>query len=220
VPLVNPAGRLRRLLRELSGGSGRHYATLVGEQVAATLDGARLVWEGARDVPSLDAAEVRARMGEIEHRGDRARAALIEQLSRSVVTPIDREDLFRLSRSVDDVLDNLRDFAREVDVYEVSSRRFAEPLLGALIEGIEALAEAVAALAGPPEALTEEALAVRKGASAVRRLHQEALGALFEEPVDGEMLKRRELLQRLDVVGMSLGEAADALADGAVKRQQ
>lgn len=212
--------RLRSLATELSGGSGRLFATLVGAQVAATLDGARLVWEGARDEAELDSAAVRARMGEIEHRGDRARAALIEQLSRSLVTPIDREDLFRLSRSIDDVLDNLRDFAREVDVYEVRSRRFAEPLLAALIEGIEALAEAVDALAGSPDRVTTASLAVRKGASAVRRLHQEALGELFAAPVDGEALKRRELLQRLDVVGLCLGEAADALADGAVKRQQ
>lgn len=212
--------RVRHLLTELTGGSGRLFATLVGAQVAATLDGAKLVWEGASDDAPLDAAGVRARIGKIEHRGDRARAALIEQLSRSLVTPIDREDLFRLSRSVDDVLDNLRDFAREVDVYEVRSRRFAEPLLAALIEGIEALARAVDALAGPPEHVTTAALTVRKSSSAVRRLHQEALGELFAAPLDSGVLKRRELLQRLDIVGLCLGEAADALADGAVKRQQ
>jgi uncharacterized protein Yka (UPF0111/DUF47 family) len=137
-----------------------------------------------------------------------------------MVTPIDREDLFRVSRSVDDVLDNLRDFAREVDLYDVADRRFAKPILKALIEGIEALAVAVEALAGSPYEITEATLSARKSAGLVRRLYQEALGTLFASEPDVETLKQYELLRRLDMVGLSLGEAADALADGAVKRQQ
>ena len=39
-------------------------------------------------------------------------------LAGVLVTPVDREDLFRLSRSIDDVLDNLRDFVREWDLYK------------------------------------------------------------------------------------------------------
>ena len=168
-------------------------------------------------------ADVVAAMGTDPETGlttDEARARLVEQLSRSLVTPIDREDLFRLSRSIDDVLDHLRDFAREVDMYDVDDRRFAKPIIKALIEGIEALAVAVDGLAGPADAITDATLAVRKSAGAVRRLYQEALRGLFSSKIDGEALKEWELLHRLDMVGLSLGEAADALADGAVKRQQ
>jgi hypothetical protein len=37
-------------------------------------------------------------------------------------------------------------------------------------------------------------------------------------PVTAATLRRRELLRRVDVIGLRLGEAANALADGAVKR--
>lgn len=48
-----------------------------------------------------------------------------------------------------------------------------------------------------------------------------AVAEVLDEPeVTPQMLKRRELLRRLDVVGLRLGEAADALADGAVKHSQ
>jgi hypothetical protein len=36
--------------------------------------------------------------------------------------------------------------------------------------------------------------------------------------IDANTMRERELLRRLDVVGLRLGEAADALADGALKR--
>jgi predicted phosphate transport protein (TIGR00153 family) len=217
---VKLGGRIRNLASELSGRSGRQFADLLGAQVAATLEGAELVRSGTTKRHAPSAGDVRDEMSEVEHRGDRARGKLIEQLSRSMVTPIDREDLFRVSRSVDDVLDNLRDFAREVDLYDVADRRFAKPILKALIEGIEALAVAVEALAGSPYEITEATLSARKSAGLVRRLYQEALGTLFASEPDVETLKQYELLRRLDIVGLSLGEAADALADGAVKRQQ
>ncbi len=212
--------RIRRMFTQLGVDSGRLFADLLGEQVAATLEGAQLVRRGTTKKHPLSSGDVRDELGTIEHRGDRARAQLIEQLARSLVTPIDREDLFRLSRSVDDILDNLRDFAREVDLYDVEDRRFAKPIIKTLIEGIEGLAVAVEALAGPPEAITDATLSVRKSAGLIRRLYQEGLKELFALPIDGEALKRWELLHRLDMVGLSLGEAADTLADGAIKRQQ
>ena len=57
-------------------------------------------------------------------------------------------------------------------------------------------------------------------AGQVRRLYQQKLAELLNEPLDNETLKRRELLRRLDVVGLRLGEAADALADGVLKRSR
>lgn len=212
--------RVRNTLTELSGRSGRQFADLLGEQVAATLAGAELVRDGTVRRHPLSPGDVHDEMADIEHRGDAARRRLVEQLSLSLVTPIDREDLFRLSRAIDDVLDNLRDFAREDDLFQVADRHFAEPIVDALIEGIDGLATAVDALDGTPENLTEVALVVRRDAGQVRRLYHRTLATLFEGPIDGEAMRKQELLHRLEVVGRSLGEAADALADGAVKREQ
>jgi hypothetical protein len=44
------------------------------------------------------------------------------------------------------------------------------------------------------------------------------VASLFEQEVSTELLKRRELLRRLDVVGLRLGECADALSDAMLKR--
>ncbi|MGB9112968.1 MAG: hypothetical protein WCF24_09615 [Acidimicrobiales bacterium] len=44
------------------------------------------------------------------------------------------------------------------------------------------------------------------------------VGAVLTEEVTPEVLKRRELLRRLDIVGLRLGEATDTFSDALVKR--
>ncbi len=46
------------------------------------------------------------------------------------------------------------------------------------------------------------------------------IAELLVGEVDVQMLRQRELLRRLDVVGLRFGEAADALADGSLKRHR
>ncbi len=136
-----------------------------------------------------------------------------------LVAPIDREDLFRLSRSIDDVLDNLRDFVREWDLYEIEAagdvrgraprhrqRRRRPPPGGADDRQGPRRHEPVR-----PR--------VQEAANEIRRLYDVELGRLFAGELTMEVLKSRELLRRLDVVGLRLNEAADVLADAAVKHR-
>jgi uncharacterized protein len=208
--------RMRHLGRDLTGRSDDVLVRLLLGQVDATLEGAALARTAAAG--QLDLSLARDRMNAIEHRGDDHRRELIVTLSHTLAPPIDREDLFRLSRSVDDVLDNLRDLVRECDLFAITH----EPLLAAPLAGVEtgmqALRAAVAALADAPETCRAQALEARK--NDIRPRYQRAMAEVLagDAPVTGRTMRRRELLRRVDVVGLRLGEAADALADGAVKR--
>lgn len=157
-------------------------------------------------------------MGAIEHLGDSQRADLVVTLSDSLTTPIDREDLFRMSRFVDDVLDELRDFVRESDLYALPDQSTIAPVLDVLIEGLAALHEALLQTVDRKTDAGMTTLAAKKSGGRVRQLYQLELAELFRGPLDVELMKRRELLRRIDVVGIRLGEAADALADGIMKR--
>ena len=205
-----------RLARDLTGRSTGDLIELLSDQLAATEQGARLV--RSMSDGSVSTAAAHCSMREVEHDGDAARAGLVATLGRVLTTPIDAEDMFRLSRSIDDVLDNLRDFAREVDLYQPKCLDFALPLAQTLVEGVECLRPALEQLGGPRSRTRQATLATRKAAGRVRRLYQHQMAELLNAPLDNETLKRRELLRRLDVVGLRLGEAADALADGALKR--
>lgn len=208
---------MSRLARDLTGRSADRLITLIAEQVEVTCRGFELVDQLTQGrVASTEAREL---MRDLEHEGDASRAELVSHLGTVLSTPIDAEDLFRLSRSVDDVLDNLRDFVREVDLFQPADLRFEQPVVFALALGIRSLGTSVDCLHEARGTATQDAtLATRKAAGNARRLYQDQLATLFERALDGETLQHRELLRRLDVVGLRLCEAADALADGMLKR--
>jgi hypothetical protein len=85
-------------------------------------------------------------------------------------------------------------------------------------EGLAHLQTAVRDLLAHPEAVMTSVLAARKCAGRVRRLYQTALARLFGEELSTSVLKRRELLRRLDIIGLRLAECADALSDAMQKR--
>lgn len=199
------------------GGSGREIGARLTGQIEAAVDGACLARAAADR--ALPPEVARQRIVEVEHQGDEQRAQLVALLASSLVAPIDREDLFRLSRSIDDVLDNLRDFVREFDLLRVESADRCPGLLVAIEDGLGKMAEAIGQLGNEPGDAIPGSLAAKQVCNRVRELYQEAVAEVLDEPeVTPDMLKRRELLRRLDVVGLRLGEAADALVDGAVKR--
>lgn len=206
--------RPTRLLRDLSGRTRVNMTSLLIDQVTAALAGARIAREAATAAVASEVA--REEMVQIEHQGDEARARLVTVLASSLVTPFDREDMFRVSRSIDDVLDNLRDFVRELDLFQTSDDRLA-PVIDEVVTGLELLGAVLQAVADS-SAIGQRVLAASKQCNEIRRSYGRQLMYLLDGAVTADMLRRRELLRRLDVVGLRLGEAVDALADAAVKR--
>jgi uncharacterized protein Yka (UPF0111/DUF47 family) len=207
-----------RWLSDLTGASQRRFVGLLVGQMEATAEGASAV---RRAVIGDSSGNLRATMREIEHRGDRQRANLVAELSTALVTPIDREDLFRLSRAIDDVLDHLRDFSREWELYRMESAPIFDPLLSTALDAIQRLRSATEALLDDPAAVGRGALEAKKSGNRVRRLYQEAMAELLNVPderIGSATLKQRELLRRLDIVGLRIRQAADVLADASVKR--
>lgn len=207
---------LRRVLADLTGRSYRRTLDLLTAQLDATVKGVDLAADLAAG--RIEPAAARAGMGEVEHEGDHGRAALVAELATTLTTPIDREDLYRFSRSVDDVLDNLRDLVRETDLFGMPGDPSDLPALDAVREGLVSLRAAIAHLVDDPGRVQEGALAARKAAGQVRREYQTSVAALFRRELTAETLSRRELLRRLDVIGLRLNSAAADLSDALLKR--
>ncbi len=206
--------RVRHVLRDLSGRTDRELVALIQGQLDTARQGAQLALATVRG--DEHTAEARKRMTNIEHVGDARRAELVDLLRRVLAAPMDREDIYRLSRSIDDVLDNVRDLVRELDLFGVVTDPLLEAPLEALAEGITALRDAVGQLLSNPADVASGALAARK--ANVRYQYQLSLARLLADEPTSELLRRRELLRRVDVAGLRLCEAANALSDGAMKR--
>ncbi len=197
--------------------SGRgELARLLGEhlKVLAAVIRLALALTAAEIDPRVAYAEAKTLEGE----ADEWRIALIAALSSSLVTPIDREDLYRLSRGIDDMVDNLRDFVREWVLYRPASSASFSRILRSLDRGVEDLRTAVGQLGGPRQPLAASALGAKRACNHVRRRYQTSLAQLFQGELTMDTLRSRELLRRLDVVGLRLGETVDVLLDAAIKR--
>ncbi|MFI7702367.1 DUF47 domain-containing protein [Nonomuraea sp. NPDC049480] len=208
--------RLRRIRDLLTGRMDSAVSEALLGQLKATKEGAWLAM--AMIGGEVGRTGAHEQMRSIEHLGDEERARLVDELKTAVVTPIDREDLFRLSRSIDDVLDSLRDFVRESHLYRVPDQIRFTPLLDQVIAGIDALENAVRDLASRPSVVAADALEAKKAGGAIRRMYQYEISRIFSGELTANVMKERELVRRLEIVGVAIGDAADAIADGAMKR--
>jgi uncharacterized protein len=208
---------LKASLRSTFFKKGDRLHDAVSAQIAVAHTAGELCAALVSGVIASDVA--RSEMNVIEHQGDDHRATLVRGMTRTLVTPIDREDLFRLSRSIDDVVDDLRDFVRAYDLFQAVPPCDMGPLVDTILEALTELALASDTLRNAPSEAFEATLRTKKRAGAVRHAYQTVLAQMLEccpDPVG--TFKNLELLRGLDAAGMSLHDAADALADGALKR--
>ena len=205
----------RELWDDLRGNTAGRVSQPMRLQVEKGIEILHLLLEGvARS--ELDKVDV-DHIQRLEDEADDALTDLLTTAARSLATPIEREDLFRLSRSLDDVVDNLRDFVVEVRGYGVAKQQRFHAPLAALLTGCEAMSEALERIGGNASGLATAARDA-KHANKVRDAFHEAMTELLKEELNMDAIGDRELLRRLDVTGLRLGEAADALASGALKR--
>lgn len=205
---------MRRLVRGISGAARDDLVDGLAGQLRATEEACGIALRLTRG--TLGVADARAAVAAVEHEGDAWRAHVVESLTRALTSYLDREDLFTYSRAVDDVLDNLRDYVREVDLYGVAPGVDGVPVLEQIRDGVRALARATECLRDDVGRVAVAALAAKK--TPVRAQYQTAMSRLLAEPLDDSTLRRREVLRRLDIVGIRLSEAADHLATAAIKR--
>lgn len=208
--------RFRATIASLSGHADERLVAFLLGQLDATARGVDLARSVVTGSVRPDTAH--ELMSDIEHDGDVQRGLLVDALSGALGTSIDREDLFRLSRAIDDVLDGLRDFVREFALYQVAGSTVFTEFIDEVASAVRALRVAVSGIAAAPGRRGDDVLAAKKAASGLRRQYQNAMAAVLGAAVSPTEMKVVELMRRLDVVGACLGNAADALADGALKR--
>src|SRR5437867_2808556 len=80
------------------------FFTIVGQMTILMLDAAEILGRLVGD-PSSDQQSLARKIKELEHKGDDLTHQVIDELNKTFITPIDREDIHDLSIALDDVLD-------------------------------------------------------------------------------------------------------------------
>ena len=181
------------------------------------LEAARKAETRFREYPnsSVTQADVKA----IERAGDRITHDLIQLLNTQYVTPFDREDIYELATSIDDVVDNIEEACDLLELYRVeSSTRQAIEQCRILVAAVEQLAVALRELRRPASAqpaLVELKKMEDEGDQVVR----EAIAALFQDPrIDPLIVIRwKDIFDALERALDSCETAANVIGNVVVK---
>ncbi len=156
-----------------------------------------------------------------EKDADEVRRILIDDLNRTFVTPMDREDIFALSRAIDDVMDYAYTTIEEMQILEVEPNDYLRRLVSLLQDAAEEIHLSMLRLKENPGVASEHATRAKALENRVETVYREAVADLFSGPEDihhvMEMLKLREIYRHLSNCADRGDEAANVIHDIVVK---
>ncbi|HZM20381.1 MAG TPA: DUF47 family protein [Anaerolineales bacterium] len=194
------------------------FHKLIQEQASITYQGLKLLVKYLE----TQTPEISEELTMKEKEADEVRRILIDELNRSFVTPLDREDIFALSRSIDDVIDYADSTVSEMEVLKVDPTPFMRRIASLLKDAAYEIFQAVQRLQKNPAVATEHAQRAKTLENRVESVYREAIADLFKGPEDVhhvvEMLKLREVYRHLSNAADRGDEAANIIADIVVKK--
>jgi predicted phosphate transport protein (TIGR00153 family) len=143
-----------------------------------------------------------SKIEDAEHRGDQITHAIFADLSKTFVTPIDREDIHALASEIDDVLDLMEDVAVRTILYEVTEfpPEFRD-LTDTLLRAVEDLVVAVPLLGDMKNVAKILAACehVNTCENAGDDIYHNAIARLFKDIKDPiELIKLKEILSDIE----------------------
>jgi len=178
--------------------------------------GARLLEEMlAPERPMWDKAD---EIKEVEHKCDFLTHEIIQRLNRTFVTPLDREDIHALARSLDDVMDAIDASAALVRLYRLETVRVgARELARTITMSTDQVHVALEAME-KHKALTTHAVEINRLENEADRIHQQAVSRLFDDERDPiVVMKWKEALDFLEDATDRCEDVANVLEGVMVK---
>jgi uncharacterized protein len=155
---------------------------------------------------------------EVEHKCDFITHEVIQRLHRTFVTPLDREDIHTLARTLDDVMDAIDASAAVVRLYQIDRvRPDARELARLVAICAEQVVIAMKALERR-HGVAEPAVEINRLENEADRAHQNAVRRLFEEEQNPVVIiKWKEILDFLEAATDRCEDVANVLEGVVVK---
>ena len=180
----------------------RRGATMLDEMLAPD----RPIWDKAEEIK------------EVEHECDTLTHQIIQRLHRTFVTPLDREDIYSLAKSLDDVMDAIDATAALVRLYQIDRvRPDARELTRIINDSVDQMVAALHALE-KKSGVAQPAVEINRLENEADRAHQAAVRRLFEEERDPiAIIKWKEILDFLEDATDRCEDVANVLEGVVVK---
>jgi uncharacterized protein Yka (UPF0111/DUF47 family) len=185
---------------------------MLAQQADVTVEGidAFVAWAGGDDA-AADAVR------EAEHRADVEKRNLIAAVREAFMTPLDPEDLFELSRELDEVMNGAKNTVREADAMSLPPDEAVAHMAKAVAEGVHHLRVAFDHLTHNSDTATTEADRAIKAQRRLERLYRVAMSERIGDTELRDVIGYLELYRRLTSISDSIIRVADRIQYAIVK---
>jgi predicted phosphate transport protein (TIGR00153 family) len=194
-------------------GSENRFFELLAHQSSKSLEGLEALWGFVENETKENANHVR----NLEREADELRRILIEELDRTFITPLDREDIYALSRAIDDVVDYANTTVDEMEIYGVEGDQHIKDMVDILRKAARELNDAVKTLKDYPRIALEHAVKAKSYENEMEKAYHLALADLFKGTDTVYMLKMREIYRHLSNAADRGDEAANIISSIVMK---
>lgn len=165
-----------------------------------------------------------ARVEELEHKGDEIVHRLIEELNNSFITPIDREDIFCITKRMDDILDSIESTMHRFTMFNINECKEGAKVFGSLIvdasRELVSLMEEFKHMKKKNKEITERVISINKIENKGDIFYRQMISELFDE--DGktpvlDIIKWREIYKFLEAT-LDSCEAVANIVEGVVMK--
>jgi uncharacterized protein len=194
------------------------FFRLFGEMTLYILEAAEYLGEMFRNPGGGKRQLLAGKIKDLEHKGDEATHHVIEELNKTFITPLDREDIHDLCLALDDVLDLIDGTAGRLVLFNISeSIDGTVEMWQVLYNQARAIEEAVKRLKNNDNVI-ERCIEINRLENDADRFFQWAIGKLFENVKDPiEVIKRKEIIETLEKATDKAEDVANVLETIIVK---
>ncbi|GAB3404186.1 DUF47 domain-containing protein [Flindersiella endophytica] len=192
------------------------FYDLFAKSAGHLVEGARLLAEMLAD--GNDRVETARAMKDAEHRCDEVTHEIIRRVNSTFVTPFDREDIYRLSAGLDDVMDDMEAAVDYVYLYEVDALpQGVEDQVEVLQRAADLTADAMPRLRTMRD-LEEYWIEVNRLENLGDQIYRRILAKLFSGSYDAlTVMKLKDVVEQLEFAIDSFEKVANTVEQIAVK---
>ena len=191
------------------------------EQASANLVQLASILHEAVNLPSKERDELFLKIDELEQKGEDITRQTNLELSRNFITPFDREDIYSLITSIDNVADNLHGASSRMKLYQVEKiTKSIRKLTEINLEACQLIDNAVKELRDLKKikSITAACAKINKLEAKSDDVYNKAVADLFENETDAKnIIKYKEVLSVLETATDKCKGVASVLESITVK---
>lgn len=196
----------------------RHFFNMLENESKNVLDGSIAILDMLKNYDNI--AKKQKKIKDIEHQGDDFVHEIFEELNKTFITPIDHEDISKLASAFDDVLDYIDGTATRLVLYDIKKPeenmiKLAEVLLNQATELNSALS-GLRNIKNPKE-IEKRCIEVNRLENIADDIYKISVAELFKRKDAIEIMKLKEVYERLEFATDKCEDAANVISDIVVK---